>query len=855
MSESTVIVEESLQTVVIEETPTTVIVRAPGPSGASAGTVTSVDGSGGTTGLTVTGGPITSSGTLTLGGTLAVTSGGTGSTTASGARTALGLGSIATQDASSVTIAGGSITGITDLAVADGGTGSSTASGARSNLGAAASGANSDITSMTGITGGIATPDFVTFDTAASTTAAVGRLRWDSTQGTLRIGEVGGNVESDIGQTLDALVHNGEATTLNKGEVVYLHSAQGDKASVKRAYNTSDATSAKTFGVVAESIASGSTGLVRCVGVLEGLNLSAYNPGDTLYLGATAGTTTATKPYAPNHLVYVGIVERANAGNGRLYIRIQNGYELDEIHDVLISSPLAGALLTYDATNSLWKNARLNAGAGIAVTNADASVTVATSGALTSSGFTMSTSKLLGRTTASSGAVEEISVGSGLSLSGGSLTATNSGTVTSVDFSGGTTGLTVSGNPITSSGTITLSGTLGVAHGGTGATTLTGILKGNGTSAFSAASAGTDYLAPFGSQTANYVYASPNGTAGNPTFRALVADDIPTLNQNTTGTASNVTGTVAVANGGTGQTSYTDGQLLIGNSTGNTLTKATLTAGSGISITNGGGSITITSTAGGGSVTSVAQSFTGGLISVSGSPITSSGTLALTVAGTSGGIPYFSSGTTWASSGALAANAIVLGGGAGAAPATTTTGTGVVTAVGNAVNTTGGLVTQSGTLAASALLLGGGSGTAISSTTTGSGVVTALGNAANATGGFATINGTATLTNKRVDPRVVSAASASSLTPDISAADQYAYTALAANLAINAPTGTPVDGNRLMFRILDNGTSRTLTWDGTYTVIGVTLPTSTTANKTTYVGCIYNAAATRWDVVAVTTQA
>ena len=71
----------------------------------------------------------------------------------------------------------------------------------------------------------------------------------------------------------------------------------------------------------------------------------------------------------------------------------------------------------------------------------------------------------------------------------------------------------------------------------------------------------------------------------------------------------------------------------------------------------------------GSGVTSVAQSFTGGLIAVSGSPITSTGTLALTVAGTSGGVPYFSSGTTWASSGALTANAIVLGGGAGAAPA------------------------------------------------------------------------------------------------------------------------------------------------------------------------------------------
>ena len=141
-----------------------------------------------------------------------------------------------------------------------------------------------------------------------------------------------------------------------------------------------------------------------------------------------------------------------------------------------------------------------------------------------------------------------------------------------------------------------------------------------------------------------------------------------------------------------------------------------------------------------GSVTSVAQSFTGGLISVSGSPITTSGTLALTVAGTSGGVPYFSSASTWASSAALAANAIVLGGGAGAAPATTTTGTGVVTAVGNAVNTTGGLVTQSGTLAASAILLGGGASTAISSTTTGTGVVTALGVNTGSAGAFV-VNG------------------------------------------------------------------------------------------------------------------
>lgn len=114
---------------------------------------------------------------------------------------------------------------------------------------------------------------------------------------------------------------------------------------------------------------------------------------------------------------------------------------------------------------------------------------------------------------------------------------------------------------------------------------------------------------------------------------------------------------------------------------------------------------------------------------------------------------------------------------------------------------------------------------------------------------------TGPITSARIDPRVSSTTSTASITPDIASFDQYAVTAQAAALTINAPTGTPVDGNKLIFRILDNGTSQTISWNATYTVIGTTLPTTTTINKMTYVGCIYNAANTRWDVVAVTTQA
>jgi hypothetical protein len=113
---------------------------------------------------------------------------------------------------------------------------------------------------------------------------------------------------------------------------------------------------------------------------------------------------------------------------------------------------------------------------------------------------------------------------------------------------------------------------------------------------------------------------------------------------------------------------------------------------------------------------------------------------------------------------------------------------------------------------------------------------------------------TQTLTNKRVNPRVSSTTSTATLSPDISANDQYCLTAQAVALTIAAPAGTPVDGNKLLFRILDNATSQTLSWNPTYTVIGTVLPTSTTINKMLYVGCIYNATNARWDVVAVTTQ-
>jgi hypothetical protein len=122
------------------------------------------------------------------------------------------------------------------------------------------------------------------------------------------------------------------------------------------------------------------------------------------------------------------------------------------------------------------------------------------------------------------------------------------------------------------------------------------------------------------------------------------------------------------------------------------------------------------------------------------------------------------------------------------------------------------------------------------------------------TGAFTTLTASTNLSSTRINPRVSTTTSLTTLTPDIASFDQYNLTAQADPLTIAAPTGTPVDGNKLIIRILDNGTARALTWNATYTVVGTILPITTVINKIIYVGCIYNAANTRWDVVAVTTQ-
>ena len=202
----------------------------------------------------------------------------------------------------------------------------------------------------------ISYPDYLVFDTTPeNTSASTGTLAWDSGESGLSA-QLNPNINVTLGQEIYSVVYNGEATQLNKGEVVMVSGAQGQKPRVIRAYNTSDAGSARTFGIVSENIASGAEGIVITQGIVKNINTNGFNEGDPLYLSATPGQLTTTKPQAPNHYVWVGVVIKKNSSSGRIYVKPQNGYELDEIHDVRITSIQNDDIIVYNSASSIWQN-------------------------------------------------------------------------------------------------------------------------------------------------------------------------------------------------------------------------------------------------------------------------------------------------------------------------------------------------------------------------------------------------------------------------------------------------------------------------------------------------------------------
>ena len=146
---------------------------------------------------------------------------------------------------------------------------------------------------------------------------------------------------------------------INKGQAVYVTSANGTNMIVGLASNTAESTSSKTLGLIESTLAINGIGNVITEGLLAGLDTTGANAvGDPVWLGTNGDLIygLTNKPYAPSHLVFIGVVTRINANNGEIFVKVQNGFELDELHniDLKTTAPSNGEILGYNGT--LWVN-------------------------------------------------------------------------------------------------------------------------------------------------------------------------------------------------------------------------------------------------------------------------------------------------------------------------------------------------------------------------------------------------------------------------------------------------------------------------------------------------------------------
>lgn len=223
------------------------------------------------------------------------------------------------------------------------------------------------------------------------------------------------------------VVYNGTGSTIPKGSVVYISGAQGQNPSISLADADAELTSSKTLGVTAKAISTGNTGPVAVFGVIVGIDTSAFTAGQALWLSSTAGGLTGTKPTQPAHLVFVGYCIKSHANAGSIFVNPQNGYEVDELHDVLITSKTNNDLLTYESSSGLWKNKSFST-LGLLTSESDTLSTVTGRGATTSSAISITNS-----TESSSTSTGALTVSGGIGVGGNAYIAGNvvvSGNVT-----------------------------------------------------------------------------------------------------------------------------------------------------------------------------------------------------------------------------------------------------------------------------------------------------------------------------------------------------------------------------------------------------------------------------------------
>jgi hypothetical protein len=229
--------------------------------------------------------------------------------------------------------------------------------------------------------------EFDTTPTNVPTTA--GSLNWNDTDGTLDLKLKGGNVTLQIGQEQVVRVVNKTATSINLLEANYqavrITGAVGQRTKVDLAQATNDVLSAETIGLVTETINNNQEGFITTSGLVRGINTTGsiqgetWADGDILYLSpTTAGSVTKVKPTAPNHLIVIGYVIYAHITQGIIFVKVDNGYELDELHNVKITTAANNNVLAYTSATDIWENKTVETALGFTPVVANSAITGAT---------------------------------------------------------------------------------------------------------------------------------------------------------------------------------------------------------------------------------------------------------------------------------------------------------------------------------------------------------------------------------------------------------------------------------------------------------------------------------------------
>lgn len=216
------------------------------------------------------------------------------------------------------------------------------------------------VDSVFGATNTITQVDYLAVNTSSTVAVTTAKAVWNATESTLELG-FNASTSTMVGMDLHAQGYNQSGSPFSKGQVVKADGSSGTRLKVSLALATSDANSAQTLGVCSQTISNNSSGVIITQGVLRGIDTNAFNEGDTLYLSATTpGALTNTRPTAPLHGVRIGyVVKKAGVADGIIFVDVQNGLELEELHDVAITAVQNNDIISYNASTTVWRNRQL----------------------------------------------------------------------------------------------------------------------------------------------------------------------------------------------------------------------------------------------------------------------------------------------------------------------------------------------------------------------------------------------------------------------------------------------------------------------------------------------------------------